>query len=63
MYQEPLPTKVVFELIENEDPELTCFVCKSKATCELGIPLRFQGMHVVYGIHLGCVKRIGEIQE
>lgn len=54
-YGDPLPTSITLPLRPNDDPELTCFVCKDKRTCELCIEVHYPGCTLWYGIHFECV--------
>lgn len=55
MWEEELPKQITLPLEPNEDPELTCFVCKAKRTCELCISVFYPGCRLWYGIHAECV--------
>jgi hypothetical protein len=60
MYVPPLPKTIRFPVEPNEDPELTCMVCKRKAPCELAIHIRYPGFHQWWGIHLMCAEEMEE---
>lgn len=49
------PKSITLPLQRNDDPELTCFVCKAKRLCELAIVVKVPGMTCAYGIHWDCV--------
>lgn len=55
VHGEPFPTSITLPLRLNSDPELTCFVCKSKRTCELSIEIHYPGCTQWYGVHADCI--------
>jgi hypothetical protein len=49
------PTRVVLELNQDQDPELSCFLCGGSST-DMSFDTLLGGTRTTRGVHAECVK-------